>query len=490
MQTINSGPGGNSSTAIIELPTTSHLRIDTEKAATTATPPAPTIPNAPFSSPQTDNKPQLQKWNSPRINVWRCAGTFWSFMILGASDAAYGALIPYLEDWYNVNYTIISLVFLSPLVGYILSALLNNHIHMVYGQRGVACIMSMSHLLGFVAICLHPPYPVLVVIYILLGFGNGLGDSGWNAWIGDMADANEVLGFLHGFYGLGAALSPLIATSVVTKAGWKWYEFYYLMVGGSAIEVIILVGTFWKADAHAFRAQRSMAGEAQPTISADATSQSLHEQSTWKKLNPFGKREEGKSRTLEAVKNKATILASIFLLAYVGAEVSIGGWIVSFMLRVRKGSPFASGMTSTGFWLGITVGRFVLGFVTGRLFKSEKWAVTTYVTCSVVLQLLFWLIPNFYVSAVMIGFIGFFLGPMFPAAVVVLTKLLPKRLHVAAVGFACAFGASGGTWMPFAVGAIANKAGVKVLQPIILAALVLCLVVWLLIPRLPKQRLA
>lgn len=313
-----------------------------------------------------------------------------------------------------------------------------------------------------------------------------------NAWIGDMTDANEVLGFLHGFYGLGAALSPLIATSVVTKAGWKWYEFYYIMVGGAAIEVIFLVGTFWKADAHAFRAQRSAAvGEAQPTAHTEPVPQSTQEErSTLKKLSPFGKREKGKSRTLEAVKNKATILASVFLLAYVGAEVSIGGWIVSFMLRVRKGSPFASGMTSTGFWLGITVGRFVLGFVTGRLFKNERWAVTTYVSCSVVLQLLFWLVPNFYVSAVMIGFIGFFLGPMFPAAVVVLTKLLPKRLHVAGVGFACAFGASGGTVLPFAIGAIANAAGVKVLQPIILAALVLCLVVWLLIPRLPKQRLA
>lgn len=56
----------------------------------------------------------------------------------------------------------------------------------------------------------------------LAGFGNGLGDSGWNAWIGDMANANEVLGFLHAMYGLGALLSPLIATSLITRAGWAW----------------------------------------------------------------------------------------------------------------------------------------------------------------------------------------------------------------------------------------------------------------------------
>ena len=79
-------------------------------------------------------------------------------------------------------------------------------------------------------IALHPPYPVLVVVFILAGFGNGLEDAAWNAWLGNMANSNEVLGFLHGFFGLGAVLSPLAATSLITKAGWPWYAFYYIMV--------------------------------------------------------------------------------------------------------------------------------------------------------------------------------------------------------------------------------------------------------------------
>lgn len=43
-----------------------------------------------------------------------------------------------------------------------------------------------------------------------------------------------------------------------------------------------------------------------------------------------------------------------------------------------------------------------------------------------------------------------------------MTKLLPKRLHVAAVGFAAAVGASGATVLPFLVGAIAQSKGVAV----------------------------
>lgn len=37
-----------------------------------------------------NSMPQLQRWNSPRINAFRTLATFWDFMILGANDAAYG----------------------------------------------------------------------------------------------------------------------------------------------------------------------------------------------------------------------------------------------------------------------------------------------------------------------------------------------------------------------------------------------------------------
>jgi hypothetical protein len=47
--------------------------------------------------------------------------------------------------------------------------------------------------------------------------------------------------------------------------------------------------------------------------------------------------------------------------------------VVTFLMRVRDGAEFASGMGSTGYWLGITVGRVVLGFVTPRI--GEKLAI-------------------------------------------------------------------------------------------------------------------
>lgn len=123
-----------------------------------------------------------------------------------------------------------SLVFLSPLIGYCASALLNNTIHLKFGQRGVAFLGPLCHLIAYAVMVVHPPYPVLVVIFALAGFGNGLEDAGWNAWMGNMANANEVLGFLHAFYSFGATISPLVATSMITKAQLQWFEFYYVMV--------------------------------------------------------------------------------------------------------------------------------------------------------------------------------------------------------------------------------------------------------------------
>lgn len=292
--------------------------------------------------PITASQP-LERWNYPRSNPPRVLAAFWSLMVMGMNDAAYGAIIPYMGPYYDLSYTLVSLIFLSPFVGYTISAILNNYIHTHYGQRGIAVLCSSCHLVAYVMAALHPPYPVLVVVYMLAGFGNGIGDAAWNAWVGAMANNNEVLGVMHAFYGLGGVLAPLAATSMITQLGAQWFEFYYVMIAASAVEALALCCTFWTATARVFR-------DAHPKTSTGTP---------------------GKSRMHEALVQmpaaRVSWLCAGFLLCYVGVEVALGGWIVTFMIDVRHGAAFASGMTATGFWLGLTVGRVVLGFVTPRL---------------------------------------------------------------------------------------------------------------------------
>ncbi|KAK6826002.1 hypothetical protein PG987_013496 [Apiospora arundinis] len=150
----------------------------------------------------------VEKWNDPRINIYRLLVTNYSFVIMGMSDACLGPLIPYIEEYYHVSYTLVSLLFLSSFVGYLVAALSNNLIHHHLGQRGVALIAPSARILGYVLLSLHLPFPALPPLMLLPGFGSGLEDSAWNAWIGNMESANELLGFLHGSYGLGATIGP------------------------------------------------------------------------------------------------------------------------------------------------------------------------------------------------------------------------------------------------------------------------------------------
>ncbi|KAK6064816.1 major facilitator superfamily transporter [Seiridium cupressi] len=400
-------------------------------------------------APEQRPKPSLERWNQPRINTYRFIVTNYSFIVMGMNDACVGALIPYIETYYDISYTLVSLLFLSSFVGYFVAAMSNNLVHHHLGQRGVAVIAPLSRLIGYIPMCLHPPFAALPPIMMFPGLGNGIEDSAWNAWIGNMENANELLGFLHGSYGLGATISPLIATAMVTK-GLAWYQFYYVMIAAAALESVLATTVFWGATGAVYRATH-----------ADATG-------------------GARTTTRTVVKSPIVWLVAFFFLGYVGAEVSLGGWIVTFMLVVRGAEAFPAGLTVTFFWLGLTVGRVVLGFITGRI--GEKLSITIYLLLSIALQLMYWLIPSFIASAIFVAFEGFFLGPLFPAAVVAATKLLPSDYHVAAIGFAAALGGGGAAIFPFAVGAIASSRGVEVLQPIILAVFVFILLLWFALP--------
>lgn len=122
------------------------------------------------------------------------------------------------------------------------------------------------------------------------------------------------------------------------------------------------------------------------------------------------------------------------------------------------------------------MGRVILGFITSRI--GENIAIIVYLFLACIMQVVFWLVPSFIASSVAIALVGFLLGPLFPAVVVATTKLLPPHLHVAAIGFAAAFGGSGACVLPFGVGAIAQATGLWSLQPVILGMLALAMFLW------------
>ncbi|KAJ3498481.1 hypothetical protein NLG97_g1084 [Lecanicillium saksenae] len=407
-------------------------------------------------APPADAQNIVERWNHPRGNIGKMAFAFVSFMVAGMNDAAIGPLLPYLEDYYGLGKTVISLIFLTPFLGYSLAAFTNARIHVKFGQRGIAVMAPLCHIITYAILAAHPPYPALIVVNAISGFGNGLTDACFCAWVGAMDKANTIQGFLHACYSLGALFSPLIATSMVVKAELPWFNFYYVMVGMSVIELCGLAFFFWDKTGAVYEAEHKR-------DNPDATG----------------------AGTRDAIKSPVTWLCALFFFAYMGVEVGLGGWVVTFMLNVRHASAYASGISGTGFWAGMALGRAALGFVTERF--GERLCLTIYLAVCLALELLFWLVPEFIVSAVAVALLGFFLGPMFPGAVMVTAKLLPKRIHVSAIGFAMSMGGTGSAVFPFVIGAVASKKGVTVLQPIILALIAVITLVWLSFPRIKKR---
>jgi fucose permease len=76
------------------------------------------------------------------------------------------------------------------------------------------------------------------------------------------------------------------------------------------------------------------------------------------------------------------------------------------------------------------------------------------------------------------------MGPLFPSAVVVLTRLLPGELHIAAVSFVASLGQIGAAFLPFAIGAVVQSLGIGVFRYAILVETVLALEVWVLFAKL------
>jgi fucose permease len=104
---------------------------------------------------------------------------------------------------------------------------------------------------------------------------------------------------------------------------------------------------------------------------------------------------------------------------------------VSFLLEKRGGSPDV-GYVSTGFFLGLTVSRFLL--IPLNRFLGDRTAVLVYLTVALALEFVVWFGKGVISAAVAVSLVGFMFGPAFPIGIAVLTKLLPRSYLVGAIG--------------------------------------------------------
>jgi fucose permease len=108
-------------------------------------------------------------------------------------------------------------------------------LHKRIGQRWLGFLCGFCHTLAYLIVSQHPPYPLLVVAYA---------DAAWNAWVGNLAQASQLLGFMHAIYGAGGTVSPLIATAMITRGNLEWYTFYYILVSSRFHKMVLQTSPF------------------------------------------------------------------------------------------------------------------------------------------------------------------------------------------------------------------------------------------------------
>lgn len=320
---------------------------------------------------------------------------------------------------------------------------------------------------AYVIIACAPPFPVVVVAYLIMGFGNALNLALNNVFCANLADSTVILGLAHGSYGIGGIVAPIAATSLVSS-GVFWARFYLITLGVRVFCFFLAGWAYWNYE----KEGTSQFANSLQHISSRQAAAELGETT---KLGILGR----------ALKNKTTLIGALFIFAYQGGEVSESGWFISYLIDYRKGDPAKVGYISSGFWGGITVGRFTLTHLAHVI--GEKRFVAAMTIGVIALQIMSWLIPNIIGSAVSVAMLGLLLGPVYPCATTVFTKLIPWNLQVIAIGFIASAGSSGGAIVPFLTGLVAQSAGTFVLHPICIGFFSLMLGCWVVLPKVTKR---
>ncbi|VVT53107.1 uncharacterized protein SAPINGB_P003407 [Magnusiomyces paraingens] len=439
-----------------------------------------------------------ESWNYPPKNVLKTVAMFWGMISFGMNDASVGVLVKSLEQHYQISYTSVSYIFLLGFTGYLISAFVCEIFHRHVGRWGTLTLGGFFQLVCFILAYTMPPFPIFVIGYFISGFGNGLIEASSNAWAGNLNNNNEMLGLLHGFYGLGGIISPFVTTTLLVW-GYQWNTVYFFLAVMTSLSTILIFYAYSDETAEHYKQiiERSIKEQQQhpeetspllPGIVDNELDPEHHHHdpnNVLMEIDPamaIEKSTHGQvSAFRETLQSKLALLLSFSLFMAVGAEITFSGWIPIYMIDVRHGDEKQMGYVGTAYWAGMTLGRMGLGFVTSRSAWSEELWNLVYILCTLASIAGFWFVPSIAVSSVCAVLIGFFNAPLYPTSMVVFIKKFPEHLHVVGVGLLAACGGVGGALGPFLNGVLTTQYGAFVLAPFTFSLLVAMLISWIIL---------
>jgi fucose permease len=370
-----------------------------------------------------------------------------AFILVGISAGISGVLLPAQILDYGVDKATVGITFFTFSAGFMLAGATAGHVVHRFGIRGTLTAGGALFAIAGIYTGVRPPFVVFVIlVQVVMGYGIGMLESALNAYLSEQADATMLLNRLHAFFGVGALVGPALAAWMLTSVSWTTV---LLAVGLACVPLVAGFAVLYPS--HKVHLE-------------DGDGAASHD--------------VRRGLLVTALRDPGVLLGAVFLAVYVGLEISVGNWGFSFMVGHYELRPVLAGYTISGYWLGLTVGRFVISPVARRFGITAANMTMTCLVGVAASAALTWMAQVAALASVGFALLGFFLGPIFPTLMSLVPRLTSSRLVATAVGVINGFSVIGGAVFSWMAGAIAQGHGVSTLLPFALVLALLLLAIW------------
>jgi fucose permease len=373
-----------------------------------------------------------------------------TFVLVGINLAANGVLLPAQMASYGVDRATIGITFFTGSAGFVLGSMSTGMIVSRFGVRIALTTGGGAFMLAGLYLASRPPFAAFLLAQLVTGFGAGVLESVLNVYITRLPGATTLLNRLHAFFGVGALVGPPLAAWILGVASWT------VVCLVLAVACIPLLAGFLLA----YRGAEQPAGEPPPPAPAGT---------------PARATDRGLLGT--ALRDRGVQLGAMMLAVYVGLELSVGNWGFSYLVQARGLPHSLASYTVSGYWLGLTLGRFLISPIATRVGATTAAMIYTCLAGITVAATLAWVSPTA-PACVALGLLGFFLGPVFPTTMAIAPQLTQDRLVPTAIGVQNAVSAVGGSALPWLAGTITQDAGMWVLLPFAVVLALAQFAVW------------
>jgi fucose permease len=372
------------------------------------------------------------------------------FVLVGLTSGSEGVLLLAQIKDYGVDRAVIGITFFVSSAGFFLASLNTGPLLHRFGFRATMVAGSGAFVLAALYLATRPTFWVFVAVQLVVGYAVGLFESVLNAYVAELPDATVLINRLHAFFGVGALGGPALAAWILTFGSWRTVWLVLALV-------CVPLGVGFAVCYPRARVAES-AGPAPGQDEAPPAAKS----------GLLG----------AALRERGVLLGSAMLAVYVGVELSVGSWGFSYLVQGRELTQSLAGYLVSGYWLGLTLGRFLISPIATRLGWTATRMMYGCLTGVLVCATLVWLVPGAALAGVALALLGFFLGPIFPTTMALAPQMVGARLQSTAIGVMNAASTVGASALPWLAGAIGQSAGVWTLLPYAMALAALQFVVW------------